>query len=137
MKFNHIGLVVANIVESARFYEEILGLHRKTEVIYDPIQKVKLLFLSDMTFPHIIYELIEPQDETSPSSQWLKKGNTMHHICYEVDDIQGHIAQFVANGSLLIMGPVPAIAFNDREIAFVLTKEKLIIEFLESEKVAA
>lgn len=132
LKFNHVGLVVKDIEKSAKFYENILNMKRTTGVIYDPEQKVNLLFLKDQNVEGLTYELIQPVYEDSPSAQWLKKGNTLQHFCYEVEDIQKGIEYFTDNGGYLFVEPVPAVAFNNKLIAFLLTKEKLIIELLET-----
>ncbi len=47
MKINHLGIAVKNIEISARFYKESLGWEKETELIYDPIQKVNVLFMID------------------------------------------------------------------------------------------
>ncbi len=134
LKFNHVGLIVRDIEKSARFYEDMLNMKRTTGVIYDPEQKVNLLFLEDKNVEGLVYELVQPVYEDSPSAQWLKKGNTLQHFCYEVEDIQKGIKYFADNGGYLFVEPVPAVAFNNRLIAFLLTKEKLIIELLETKE---
>jgi methylmalonyl-CoA/ethylmalonyl-CoA epimerase len=132
LKFNHLGFIVKDLDENAKFYENTLNMKRVTDIIYDPIQKVNLMFLEDQNIKGLIYELIQPVYKDSPSSQWLDKGNTLQHICYEVEDIKEGIEYFVNKGGYLFVEPVPAIAFNNRLIAFLLTKEKLIIELLDS-----
>lgn len=134
MRFNHVGLVVEDIEKSAEFYTNVLHMKKITDVIYDPKQRVKLLFVEDRNVNGLVYELIQPADENSPSAQWLEKGNSLQHFCYEVEDIQEGINYFKSNGGMLFVRPIPAVAFNNRLIAFLLTKEKVIIELLEADK---
>lgn len=134
MTFHHVGCIISDIEESAKFYEQQLNMERYTEIIYDPIQRVDLLFLRDKNFPQFVVELVRPAFEDSPSAQWLKKGNTLQHFCYEVDDIQKKIELMREEGAYLFMEPTPAIAFENRRIAFLQTREKLIIELLERRK---
>jgi len=134
MKFNHVGLVVEDIEKSAEFYVNVLKMEKITEVIYDPKQRVHLLFVEDQKIDGLVYKLIQPLDENSPSAQWLEKGNSLQHFCYEVEDIIKGIDYIKLNGGMLFVRPVPAIAFDNRLIAFLLIKEKVIIELLEEAK---
>lgn len=134
MTFHHVGCIVTDIEESAQFYEQQLNMERYANIIHDPIQRVDLLFLRDKNFPQFVIELIKPVYEDSPSAQWLRKGNTLQHFCYEVDDLNAKIDEMVEHGSHLFMSPKPAIAFENRRIAFLLTREKLIIELLERKR---
>ena len=134
LKFNHVGLVVEDLEKSADFYVNVLKMKKKTEIIFDPKQRVNLLFVEDQKISGLVYELIQPIDENSPSAQWLEKGNSLQHFCYEVEDIQKGIDYLKKNGGMLFVRPIPAVAFNNRLIAFLLTKERVIIELLESDK---
>jgi methylmalonyl-CoA/ethylmalonyl-CoA epimerase len=58
----------------------------------------------------------------------------MHHLCYEVADLEESVRVMRANGSLLVRPPKPAVAFADRRIAWVLTAEGLLIEYLEEDR---
>jgi len=130
-KFHHTGLVVKNIKQSKEYYSKSLKWQIISDIIYDPIQKVNVLFLRDPLKSDVLYELIEPIENDSPSKDWLKKGNSMHHFCYEVTNIDKAIKEIESSGGYLISQPEPAVAFNKRKIAFILTPQKLIIELLE------
>jgi len=134
LRFHHIGLIVNDIETSVDFYENTLNMKRTTDIIYDPVQRVKYIMLVDNKIDGLAYELIQPVYPDSPSAQWLKRGNTIQHFCYEVDDLQQGIKHFVDNGGYLFVEPVPAVIFDNQLIAFLLTKEKLIIELLEQRR---
>jgi methylmalonyl-CoA/ethylmalonyl-CoA epimerase len=55
----------------------------------------------------------------------------MHHVCYEVDDLERQMDAMKASGSLIMRRPKAAVAFEGRRIAWMLTREKLLVELLE------
>lgn len=79
-------------------------------------------------------ELIEPAGEDSPVRSFLSKGGGLHHLCYEVRNLEAQLELSRSQGGKLVRAPMPAVAFDGRRIAWVYAKEKLLIEFLESVK---
>ena len=61
----------------------------------------------------------------------LRQGGGLNHICYEIQDIEDTIRFLCDEGSKLISGPTPAIAFENKKVAFLYTKQREIIELLE------
>ena len=129
MKINHLGIAVKNIEASALMYKKSLGWTRVTDLIYDPIQKVNILFMIDDH--NNKYELLEPVGDASPINKLLDRHISLYHFCYEVEDIIGKIKELKENGFSLISGPVEAVAFNYNLIAFLINKDSLIIELVE------
>ena len=130
MKLHHIGIVVQSIAESIELYEK-LGFDRISDVTVDEIQKVRVLFVGIGDNSTTI-ELIEPIATDSPITNFLaKKGGGLHHICYEVDDIEARCSKMRSQGALIVCKPVPAAAFGSRRIAFAYM-DKSLIEFVES-----
>ena len=109
-----------------------LGGSWDSQIFHDPIQRVKVAFLRPGVGPEVQIELVEPVGENSPVRRFLEtsKGG-MHHLCYEVADLEESVRVMRANGSLLVRPPKPAVAFAGRRIAWVLTAERLLIEYLE------
>ncbi len=134
MQINHIGIVVKNIVESSKYYIDCFQYTINSEVFKDPIQKVKIQFLQSQNQENTI-ELIEPMGGDSPVLNSLKKGGGLNHLCYEVKDIEQSIALFRKKGCRIISGPVPAIAFGNRKVAFLYTRQRELIEFVELKNV--
>jgi methylmalonyl-CoA/ethylmalonyl-CoA epimerase len=58
----------------------------------------------------------------------------MHHLCYEVADLEESLRVVRASGSMLVRPPKPAVAFANRRIAWVLTREHLLMEYLEESR---
>jgi methylmalonyl-CoA/ethylmalonyl-CoA epimerase len=76
-------------------------------------------------------ELVEPAAADSPVARFLEKGGGLHHLCYEVDDLQRQIQWMKSQRAVLIRSPKPAVAFGGRRIAWMRTRDSLLIEYLE------
>jgi len=129
MRLHHIGLVVDSIMRKADLYHQSLGFALTTEIVTDPIQKVKIAFAE--IGDGIFIEFIEPLGPDSPVAQFLKRGGGLYHLCYVVQDIEEAVERVRQTGGLIVSPPVPARAFNDRRIAFVYTSDGSLVEFLE------
>lgn len=129
MKLNHIGIVVSNIKDKLKFYENICGPFASTPpIIPDEIQKVNVCFID---VGKVTLELIEPLNETSPVSNSLRKGGGINHLCFEVENIEEAFRLAKDAGGLIVKEPTSAAAFAGKRIAFVLFKELGLVEFLE------
>ena len=79
-------------------------------------------------------ELLEPLDEQNPVARTLATvGVTPYHICYEVEDIEATIAELRGQRFLLVNGPVPACAMENKRIAFLYQKNTGLIELVEAQ----
>jgi|SRR5205085_3271198 len=100
---DHIGIAV-NSIDAAQIYEA-LGL-TVDEIETVETQGVRTAFLNvgDSNL-----ELLEPTGPQSPIAKFIeKRGEGIHHICFRVDDIEGHLARLKASGFRLINeAPVP------------------------------
>jgi len=98
-KIDHIAIVVYNIEEALQFYEGALGLEL-TEVKEAPEQAVRIAFLP---VGESQIELVEPLSTDSGVARFLeKRGEGLHHICLEVDDIEAALQDLAAQGIRLI-----------------------------------
>ena len=129
MKLHHLGIAVKDVKSSSLNYSKNLGWQKKSEIIFDPVQNVKVLFMGDEN--NTLYELIEPVDKNSPVSRLLEKRISLYHFCYEVDDIEFTIKDLLRKKFVLISGPVRAAAFNGKQIAFLFNSDNLTIELVE------
>jgi methylmalonyl-CoA/ethylmalonyl-CoA epimerase len=102
-RLDHIGIAVRSL-DAAKIYEA-LGLTIEHVETVDT-QKVKTAFLS-VGDSHL--ELLEPTSADSPIAKFIdKRGEGIHHICFRVDDIEGHLERLKAAGYRLINeAPVP------------------------------
>ena len=102
-------------------------------VTEDSIQHVRVCFLEKEGSPRL--ELLEPLDEQSPVARTLATaGVSPYHICYEVTDIAAAIETMRGQRFLLVNGPVPACAMDNKRIAFMFQKNTGLIELVEKAK---
>jgi methylmalonyl-CoA/ethylmalonyl-CoA epimerase len=130
-RLHHLGFVVADITAGMEGFVRSLAATWDGQFYEDPHQKVRVSFLSTRPGDPLI-ELVEPAAEDSPVHRFLTaRGGGLHHVCYEVDDLELQMTEMKARRCMIIRHPKPAIAFDGRRIAWVLTAEKLLVEFLE------
>ena len=116
-KINHVAVVVSDIDQALSFWQDALGLelHHVEDV---PSQKAVVAFLpvGDSEI-----ELVKPTSDDSGLAKFLaEKGGGMHHLCFEVDDIDAKLAELKAKGVRLINET--ALALPGRKMAFVHPK---------------
>ena len=119
MKLDHIAIAVRNIEERLKIWTHVLNL--KLEFIKDvPDQKVKVAVL-DINGLHI--ELLEPLEKTSTISKFIeKKGEGLHHLWFEVENIESMLLNMKKQGIKLI-DEVPKIGASGKKIAFIHPKD--------------
>ena len=130
LRLHHFGFVVNNIDQTVASFARSVNGSWNGAIFHDPVQKVKVTFLL-MPGTDVQMELVEPAEEKSPVRAFLKKGGGLHHLCYEVEDCEQAMMAMRKLGSMIVKRPKPAVAFQGRKIAWVLTSEKLLIELLE------
>jgi len=128
---HHIGFVVSSIREEIEGFTSSVGATWNGEIFDDPLQQVQVTFLQPASANEAAIELIEPTVDSSPVSRFLERGGGLHHLCYELDDLDGALKLARARGSLVVKQPLPAVAFKGRRIAWVVTRNRLVIEYLE------
>jgi len=128
LNFHHVGVVTPDLAGAAALYRS-LGYEASAEVL-DPIQKARIVLLSRAQGP--IVELLAPSEEASPLSGWLRRIQAgAYHTCYEAPDAGGAIRRLEALGMRLVSGPVPAVAFGGRRVAFLWSPKAGLLEVLE------
>ena len=129
-QFHHIGIATDDIEKSISLYEVLGYVSQGLRTVIDPIQKVELAFMFRENHPLI--ELVSPLDDNSPVRSILSKMRTTpYHTCYEIPIIEETIKDLKKQRFILIQKPTPAIAFNNRRIAFLFHKNFGLIELLE------
>ena len=129
--FHHLGFVVASIADVAKDFAESLGAEWDGVVIHEPLQSVRVTFLRPPAPRNPVLELIEPAADPSPVSRFLKRGGGLHHLCYEVDGLDHRLEAARSAGMLIARPPYPAVSFAGRRIAWVYTRQRLLVELLE------
>jgi methylmalonyl-CoA/ethylmalonyl-CoA epimerase len=117
-KIDHIGIAVQNIDDALKLFVDALGLHL-THTDTEAGQKSIVAFLPAGSGE---VELVEPLDEDSPVARFLqKRGEGIHHICFEVDNIDAALARLKSRGVQLI-DEKPYIGTGGKKIAFIHPK---------------
>jgi methylmalonyl-CoA/ethylmalonyl-CoA epimerase len=130
-KINHIGIVVADIDEAMKFWRDAMGveMHHLEDV---PSQKAQVAFLP---VGETELELVKPTAEDTGAGKFLKeRGGGMHHLCFEVDDIQGKLTELKTKGIRLINEEL--IELPGRKMAFIHPKSTggVLVELYEITK---
>lgn len=99
MKIDHIGIAVRDIEQALQVYQVALGLP-VDDVVEVPDQQVRVAFLPA---GESNIELVQPTVADSGTARFIeKRGEGIHHICVQVDDIDATLAQLKAHGVPLI-----------------------------------
>jgi methylmalonyl-CoA/ethylmalonyl-CoA epimerase len=136
-RLHHVGFVVSSIPQEIGKFADSIGAQWNETIVYDPLQKARVTFLRTSCPADALIELVEPVGDESPVLQFLRKGGGLHHLCYEVDDLDAHLKAMRLKGAVIVRRPRPAVAFENRRVAWTFTGEKLLLEFLEKHLVPA
>jgi len=131
-KINHIAIAVNNIEEAAKFYQNILGLKLSgVELVEAQKTRVGFFKIGESTI-----ELVQPPAPDSPIAKFLEtKGQGIHHICFEVDDVEAEVKAFLEKGAVMV-DQKPRPGAHDTKVAFVHPKSSngVLIELCELPK---
>jgi methylmalonyl-CoA/ethylmalonyl-CoA epimerase len=116
-KINHVAIAVNDIEGSLSFWRDGLGLG-VDHIEHVPSQKAQVVFIpvggSEV-------ELVRPTaDDTGVAKFLAERGGGMHHLCFEVDDIEGMMADLKAKG-VRLLNEAPQV-LPGRKVAFVHPK---------------
>ena len=112
---NHVAVVVDDMEKSLAFWRDALGiaLHELRDV---PAEKSQVAFLP---LAGAEVELVMPTSDDSGIAKYLaKRGPGMHHLCLEVDDIEGMMS-VLRGKNIRLINEQPRIAADGKKYAFV------------------
>ena len=117
-KINHIGIAVKSLDEALPFYRDNLGMDfAGVEEVSEQMVRVAMLQVGESKI-----ELLEPTSPDSPVARFIEKnGPGIHHLAYEVADIEVAIAKLIADGARMI-DDKPRNGAHGTRIAFVHPK---------------
>lgn len=117
-KINHIGIAVQSLDEALPFYRDQLGMpFAGIEEVTEQKVRVAMLGIGESKI-----ELLEPTAEDSPIAKFLEKnGPGIHHLAYEVVDIEAAIVRMKEQGARMI-DETPRNGAHGTRIAFVHPK---------------
>jgi len=95
MKIDHVAIAVNNVEESAKVYQQALGVNDvEFETVESEGVKVAIIHLENGRV-----ELMQPTNDTSPIRKFLdKKGEGLHHMALETDNIEGEVERMEGCG---------------------------------------
>ncbi len=117
-RIDHIAVLVEDMEKTVAFWQEALGMEL-AHIEEVPAEKSKVAF-----FPlgGSEIELVQPTSDDSGLARYLeKRGPGMHHVCLEVDDIEGMLAQLKEKGVQLI-NETPMPGLGGKRYAFIHPK---------------
>jgi methylmalonyl-CoA/ethylmalonyl-CoA epimerase len=130
MKIDHIGIAVRNIAESNELFRKLLGeAHYKVESVASEKVSTSFFAVGDSKI-----ELLEASDENSPIAKFIeKRGEGIHHIAFEVDDIVAEIARLEKEG-FIPLNREPKPGADNKLVAFLHPKSSngVLVELCQS-----
>lgn len=131
MKFDHVGVVVNDIVEGRRLLKAMFGIDHWTRVFEDRGIDVCVQFGIGADGP--CYELIAPLGKQSPVSGALKGGaNILNHVAYLVADLGPAADELRKLGCFPVADAVPAAAYGGKRVQFFRTSLRFTVELIEA-----
>jgi len=117
-KISHIGIAVHSIDDALPFYRDVLKMVC-SGIEEVPSQKVRVAFLE---IGESRIELLEPTSPESPVAKFLEKnGPGMHHVAYQVDDLQAALDE-MKKGGMRLIDETPREGAHGYRIAFIHPK---------------
>lgn len=127
MRLDHIGYITDQLEETKTSFLS-LGYTAEETVDFEA-HKCRICFLRKDGETAI--ELVEPYEGNKSLCKLLKNGVTPYHICYEVGNINEAIKELEQKGFVSLSKPLPAPAFDGREICYLWSREMGYIELVE------
>jgi methylmalonyl-CoA/ethylmalonyl-CoA epimerase len=95
MKIDHVAIAVNNVESAAKEYQQVLGVDSvEFETVDSEGVRIAIIHLKNGRI-----ELMEPTSESSPIKKFLeKRGEGLHHIALETDDIEGEVERMQGCG---------------------------------------
>lgn len=127
-KIEHIGIAVKRIDEAVRFYRDVLNLKISAKIEV-PQRKIRIAFIQ---LSETKLELLESMEEGSVIDKFIqKKGEGIHHICFEVDDFDKAIAELKDKKAEFV--DEPRMGAEGKRIVFLYPKDAfgVLIELKE------
>ena len=120
-KLNHIAIATPKLDEAVKTYKNMLGVKISSPI--DQIDHgVKVVFIE---LPNTKIELLEPLGDKSPIEKFLEKNKKggIHHICFEVEDINRAILSLGKDGATLLGDGEAKIGAHGNPVIFLHPKD--------------
>jgi len=130
MRLEHIGIAVKSLRESVPVFEKIFNV-KASEIEFVEEQKVNV---RKFHLENCEVELLEGTTADSPITKFIeKKGEGIHHISFEVNDIQKSL-NYIKEEGIQLINELPRTGADDMLVAFLHPKStnNVLIELIQS-----
>jgi len=131
-KINHVGIAVNNIDEALQLYASTLGLNVSAfEVVEEQKTKTAIIPVGDTKI-----ELLEATDSESPIAKYIERsGEGLHHLAFEVDDIEATLVE-LKDKEIRLIDEQPRRGVEDTSIAFLHPKStgRVLMEIVQKKE---
>lgn len=134
MIIDHICFAVKDIETAITQWTGAFEYEQMTEIVTNTRQQVKVVFLNREQ--SVTIKLIEPLPENESVMNFVKRGGGFHHLCFKCEDMEQQIRELNNRGLITLVAPQPGEAFENEDIAFLLTRFGVNIELIETDKKA-
>lgn len=120
-RLNHVAIVVPDLEAASRVYRDTLGAS-VSEPVDLPEHGVTTVFVA---LPNTKIELLHPLGDDSPIASFLQRqaSGGMHHLCYEVDDINAAAQRLVEQGARVLGDGRPKTGAHGKPVLFLHPKD--------------
>ena len=120
-RLNHVAIAVPDLAAARATYRDTLGA-RVSEPVDLPEHGVTTVFVD---LPNTRIELLGMLGESSPIAGFLERnpGGGIHHVCYEVEDIEAARARLEARGARVLGDGRPKIGAHGKPVLFLHPKD--------------
>ena len=122
-KLNHVAIVAPDLAAAAALYRDTFGA--KVSAPLDlPEHGVTTIFVE---LPNTKIELLHPLGEHSPIAKFLRENpaGAVHHLCYEVDDIEAASRWLAGRGMRILGDGKPKIGAHGKPVLFLHPKDSI------------
>lgn len=134
MIIDHICFAVKNLNDGIDYWERIFGYKQMTTIIENSRQKVKVAFLSKPN--SLLIKLIEPTETNQSLINFVNRGGGFHHICFKCNNLNEGMSDLTEKGLITLVKPQSGEAFNNHDIAFMLAKNGINVELIDTDEKA-
>ena len=120
-RLNHVAIVVSDLEAAIAVYRDDFGA-RVSDAVDMPEHGVTTVFV---TLPNSTIELLFPLGTDSPLGRFLErhKDGGMHHLCFDVEDIEKARAQLQEKGFRVLGDGRPSIGAHGKPVLFLHPKD--------------
>jgi len=120
-RLNHVAIAVRDVTKAAEVYRRAFGA-QISDPMPQPEHGVTTVFI---TLPNTKIELLEPLGQESPIAKFLERNpdGRIHHVCYEVDDIERACDRLKAQGARVLGDGHAKMGAHGKPVLFLHPKD--------------